>query len=147
MACDNFRLILEGNEECFSNSNNAREKGKRFSIRNPEQKPICKVRVDDCLITDNTIKKCDYLFGVNNNNYYLVELKGVDINTAIEQIVSTYEIVNSKINSPVTNYKGIVVSSIVPSQAHQKFRNLAEKVYSTKKLLITRHQNQHEEHI
>ena len=145
MACENLRIVLDGNEKCFSNTNNAREMGKRFSLRNPQQKEICRVHIDDCLITDKTIKKCDFLFGIDNSRYYLIELKGVDINTAIEQIVNTYEIVNSKIKAPVSNYKGIVISSEVPSQAHQKFRNLAEKLYRDKKLMITRSQNQHEE--
>jgi hypothetical protein len=147
MACGNLTTLLNGNMVCFSNSSSANELGKRFTFRNPEQKPICRVKIDDCYITDGAIKKCDFLFEVGGDHYYLVELKGTDIATAIEQIVNTFEIVNAKIKTSATKYKGIVVSSGVPSSANQKFRNMADKVRRDKKIVISRTTNQHEERI
>ncbi|MES2418316.1 MAG: hypothetical protein V4541_09015 [Bacteroidota bacterium] len=147
MACDNLKTSLNGEPACFSSSSSATENGKRFSFQNPNRKPICKVHVDDCLIKDHAVKKCDYLFEIDESQYYLVELKGVEIETAIEQILSTYEIVNKLIKTSVANYTGIVVSSAVPKAANQKFKNLQEKTYRDKKLIIKRKQIRYEERI
>lgn len=147
MACENLTNLLNGDAACYSNNGAANEKGKRFSFYNPSQKPICRVRVDDCLIKDKNIKKCDFLFEVDASSYYLVELKGTDIETAIGQIVNTFEIVNERINVPASSYKGIVVSSGVPSSANQAFRNMADRVRRDKKFIISRTTNQHLEPI
>ena len=146
MACENLRNLLNGDAACFSNSISAIENGKKFIFKNPNRKTICKVHVDNCLITDQTIKKCDFLFSIQEDNkYYLVELKGKAIDVAIEQIVSTFDIVNLKIKATAQNYTGIIVSSAVPKAANQKFKNFQDKIYRDKKLLIKRKQNHFEE--
>jgi hypothetical protein len=146
MACENLRNLLNGDGVCFSNAISAIENGKKFIFNNPNRKTICKVRVDNCLITDQTIKKCDFLFSIQEDNkYYLVELKGKAIDIAIEQIVSTFDIINLKIKAAAQNYTGIIVSSAVPKAANQKFKNFQDKIYRDKKLLIKRKQNHFEE--
>jgi hypothetical protein len=86
MTCDNLKTLLSGDDNCFSNASSAIENGKKFILRNPNNKTVCRVRVDDCLVTDKTIKKCDYLFQVNGSKFYLVELKGKSIDDAVAQI-------------------------------------------------------------
>lgn len=148
MACENLRNLLNGDEACFSNASSAVENGKKFIFNNPNRKTICRVHVDNCLITDQAIKKCDFLFNIiEDGKYYLVELKGTAIDTAVEQIVSTFDIVNRKIKATADSYTGIVVSSAVPKAANQKFKNLQDRIYRDKKLLIKRKQNQFEERI
>lgn len=145
MTCDNLKTLLSGDDNCFSNASSAIENGKKFILRNPSNKTVCRVRVDDCLITDKTIKKCDYLFQVNSSKFYLVELKGKSIDDAVAQILSTYDNVNKKIKAQASDYNGIVVSSAVPKAADQKFKNLQEKIYRDKKLMIKRKQFHYEE--
>jgi hypothetical protein len=141
MNCNDLRNILNGDAGCFSIASSAAENGKKFRFNNPSHKTICRVHVDNCLIKDQTIRKCDFLFNiVEDSKYYLVELKGTSIDIALKQIVSTFEIVNAKIKGDPTDYTGIVVSSAVPKAANQKFKNLQDRIYRDKKLLIKRKQ-------
>jgi hypothetical protein len=59
--------------------------------------------------------------------------------------VSTFDLINLKIKAAAQSYTGIIVSSAVPKAANQKFKNLQDKVYRDKKLLIKRKQNHFEE--
>lgn len=65
-----------------------KENGRSLVIRNPEEKEIDIGQIDDCLITDQDIEKCDK-FARLPKKIYLVELKGKDIPKAVSQIVST----------------------------------------------------------
>jgi hypothetical protein len=148
MTCNDLRDILNGDANCFSIASSATENGKKFRFNNPSNKTICRVHVDNCLIKDQTIRKCDFLFNiVEDSKYYLIELKGTSIDIALKQIVSTFEVVNGKIKVDPSDYTGIVVSSAVPKAANQKFKNLQDRIYRDKKLLIKRKQNQYEEQL
>ncbi len=148
MTCEDLRTILKANAACFSNSSSAIENGKKFIINNISGKTICRIHVDNCLIVDQNIKKCDFLFNIEEDGkYYLAELKGVDVDTAIKQIESTFEYLNREIKSTPQNYTGIIVSSAVPQAAHQKFKNLQERLYRDKKLMVKRKQFHYEERI
>ncbi len=141
MSCADLKKLLKvsDKDDCFSNSSSAREKGKKFVFNNRERKSICRVKVDDCLISNTNVKKCDYLFSVHENDrYYLIELKGLDIMVAIKQILSTYNIVNKQLKKEPENYKGIIVSSVVPISTQQKFRYLQEKYLRENKLRIVK---------
>ena len=148
MSCTDLRETLNGNAECFSNASSASENGKKFILKNVSGKSICRVRVDDCLITDQKSKKCDFLFNIKENSrYFLVELKGVDLDTAVKQIESTFDHVNQKIKQPPVNYIGIIVSSAVPRASTLKFQNLQDKLYRAKKLLVKRKSLVYEEKV
>lgn len=150
MSCVKLKQVLEvePDNNCFETATSAREGGKRFSFLNITRKTICRVHIDDCLITDKTVKKCDYLFNVNEDNlYYLVEFKGVAVDEAVRQIISTYEIVNEKIKQDAQNFKGVIVSSSVPAGTEQKFRRLQERCFKEKRLKITKTHIQHTEKI
>jgi hypothetical protein len=141
MSCVDLQKVLNipGKDDCFSKSSSAKEKGKKFIFQNLLNKSICRVKIDDCLITNPELKKCDFLFKVlENNKYYLVELKGVAVIDAVAQILSTYHIINIKIQTKPENYKGIVVSSSVPSATEQRFRRLQDKCYRENRLAITK---------
>lgn len=64
---------------------------------------------------------------------------------AVEQIISTYDIIESKIRTSPLNYLGIIVSSAVPKAANQKFKNLQDKIYRDKKVMIKKKQVHYEE--
>lgn len=94
---------LEAGERagCFDDSMVAKEKGKEFRINNKSQKTICRVHIDGCLIHDNRGKRCDYFFKIcETKQCYLVELKGSDIDEAVQQIIHTFDLLNSKLNLP-----------------------------------------------
>lgn len=139
MRCIELKQILDSGNlhaNCFSVSSVATENGKRFELDNRTNADICKVRVDGCLITDNDVRKCDFFFEVGGitKSYFLVELKGVDLNSAVKQIESTYDLLNAKLRVSVENFKGIIVASAVPAAANQTFRKLQEKLFRSKGL-------------
>jgi hypothetical protein len=69
------------------------ECGRKFIIHNPNQETVRKVKVDGCLINDHR-KRCDYLFEIGRTCKCVIylELKGSDIGHAIEQLISTLEL-------------------------------------------------------
>jgi len=80
--------------ECNSNRTIVVEENKRkFILQNNSLNMINKVRVDGCYINNGA--KCDYLIELINSNIvktvFYIELKGSDINHAIEQIESTLQ--------------------------------------------------------
>jgi hypothetical protein len=87
--------------KCAEISNNkiitAKENGMQLVIKNPTQKQITKIRVDDCVITDES-KRCDYMFEITDTslskNIYRViylELKGRHIQEAYVQLATTID--------------------------------------------------------
>jgi hypothetical protein len=150
MPCTILQQLLAAPDKnaCFSLSSSAQEHGKKFRFDNQSGKAICRVKVDGCLITSQETKKCDYLFSVSEGNkYYLIELKGVAVDDAVVQIIRTFDIVNSKIKAEPEHYKGIIVSSAVPSATEQRFRRLQDKCYREKRLKITKTHIQHIERV
>lgn len=148
MACENIFDTLGGSPECYSNASSAIEKGKRFVLNNKSRKTVCRIRVDNCLIIDKQIKKCDFFFAIEETKkYYLVELKGQSIDDAVEQIKSTFSIINKKIGEDANNYVGIVVSSAVPKAADQKFKTLQQKMFKEHGFMIKRKQIHYQEDI
>lgn len=148
MCCAALQVLLAADDrDCFDPSHAAHEGGKRFSFYNPGGKNICRVKVDDCLIT-GAEKRCDYLFKVcEMGKYYLVEFKGVNVEDGVAQIVNTYKTVNQKIQTIPQNYSGVIVSSSVPSATQQRFRKLQEDCYRQLQLKIRKTHRQHEERI
>jgi len=145
MCCEDLIQALEAEtkRECFSNSTVAFENGKRFAIDNRSAKIVCKVVIDDCFITSNTTRKCDYLFIIcETQEKLLVELKGNDVIHAISQIIDTLTTLERQLRHGVRTYKGFIVSSSVPRSAEQKFRKAQEKSLRDHGLFIRKGHNQ-----
>lgn len=139
MCCTQLKdsLDIQDKDECFSDSTVAKEKGKEFRIIKNANQQLCKVRIDGCLITDITIKKCDFMFYVcETQKLLLVELKGKNIEHAISQITHTKGYLKQKLCNPDSNYEGIIVSSSVPRSAERRFRNIQEKTYKQHKIIV-----------
>ncbi len=79
-----------------------KEKKAEFRIENSQQKAILLIKVDKCL--DFEGKKCDYFFDIEKIKQFFVELKGHQLNYAIEQLENTYE--NLK------DYEGIIFNKV-----------------------------------
>ncbi len=123
--------------KCFDNATVTKEKGKEFRLQNKSKKTVCRVHIDDCLTRDKRTKRCDYLFKIcETENHFLVELKGSDVDHAVNQIISTFDFINKKLKLPPKYFEGVIVSSSIPRAAEQKFRILKEKYFREKKLKI-----------
>lgn len=70
------------------------ENKRKFKVVNPRGIAVSKTRVDDCLISGNDVKKCDWLISIEDPEpiAHLIELKGCDIDRAIEQLSSTLKL-------------------------------------------------------
>ena len=65
-------------------SNNTRSK---VLVLNPQQIKVRKIKVDDCVIKQET--SCDYLLILPDEQEIYIELKGSKVGYAVEQIIAT----------------------------------------------------------
>ncbi len=87
----------------------------KFTLQNRSAKKVTTVTVDGCLITDNNKLKCDYLFEVESDKrqeVIFVELKGKNVDHAIDQIEST--ITETKVRYKTFSKISFVVCRSVP---------------------------------
>jgi len=108
--------------ECRKNTNqkiiSVSENKRNFTIINTKQLRINIIRVDGCLIVDNSTKRCDYLFELEAMNEVLyVELKGKNIVKAYEQLTATIKACSDEHNGLLR--KGFIVASRVPRSGPQ----------------------------
>jgi len=119
-----------------------RDKGNKqeYRILNDNQITICKIRIDDCLISVGN--KCDYLAikCVKKNNQvlidslYFIELKGSDLKHAITQIEDTikYAKIQQIINKDCSINARIVLnkqrSPDIRSSEKMKFEKMLKKL-------------------
>lgn len=88
----------------------AEAKKRKYILKNPCQRRVCKVEVDDCVIKSSKQTKADYLFIVctpeevkdenlkRSEQLYFIELKGRDFSHAVEQLLETIEHFKPQIN-------------------------------------------------
>lgn len=99
-----------------------KEKKSKITLLNPDKKLYHEVKVDGDLyaITETQEKKCDYLeLGKDTMDAFFIELKGVDINTAYEQLLASAKNINV---GNISKKVAIVVSPHIP-KANVKFLN------------------------
>jgi len=74
-----------------------KEKKSKIILLNPDKKLYHEVKVDGDLyaVTETAERRCDYLeIGKETADAFYIELKGIDINSAYEQLFSTIQNVN-----------------------------------------------------
>ena len=54
----------------------------KYVAKNKNGKEACGVRIDGGLITSNDVKKCDYGLCIDDDRFFLIELKGKDLSRA-----------------------------------------------------------------
>ena len=93
-----------------------------YKLKNNLQKEIIVYQIDKGIINNNNELKCDYGIYTEDDHLFLIELKGTDLDHALNQINSTIEILLKKTKIKVSNLNiRIVLSKIrVP------------KIYATK---------------
>ncbi len=102
----------------------------QYRISNESRMEISKYVVDDCLLKVRTREeKCDYLFTVESiKAVFFVECKGSDVLKAVDQIVSSINILTADFAG--FSIKGRIISTRVysPDLRKQAFRKLREKL-------------------
>jgi len=79
------------------------------------RKTVVRVRIDACLITDSSVKKCDWLFIIpETKGLVFVECKGNDVLVAIEQLRSTQDLMPTIVNSSVHRLALIIPTKVAP---------------------------------
>lgn len=109
------------------------EKGKKWIGKNVKQKKGFTFQIDKDLMKNVDSKKCDKGLFLENNDVYLVELKGVDFNTACKQLLVTLDF--CKENLGKYNYFCRVVAKELPSKNNYptSYRQLLAKLPKDKK--------------
>lgn len=136
--CQHFQ---ENYRDCTKCSNVAEENKRKYILQNPSRKKVCKVRIDDCVITSQSQRKCDYLMivcedKVSNQaesvDLYFIELKGRDLMSAVEQLTETIKYFQAK----KYKFSGKIFARAVLSKVPMpKSIELAPEVKALRKLL------------
>ena len=100
----------------------------------------CRIKFDDCVCKDETKRKCDFLLK-SNEVLYLVELKGKKTKDAVEQILSTLEMLEKDeykmLKSGALAFIGLIVRKdampIVPNSSDSNIIKLQKKLYEMSK--------------
>ena len=117
--CDNRAVIAQT------------EKKRSFRIKNSSKKYINEVRVDECLIKSG--KRCDWLYEIDCKGVkevFYVELKGKDLNHALEQVLETISYCNSVHSHYSCKKRAYIVLSRYPkedSSIQKKKKELIKK--------------------
>ena len=124
MICDHFltencHSSCSGCSGCLISSDNrqtvvCQENGQSYKLLNPNHSIIYKYHLDGGAIKNDCRKKCDYLIYINVKKIIiLVELKGVHISSAVQQLLGTIDILNNKIKT--FKVYGRIVGTHVPA--------------------------------
>lgn len=117
-------------KRCSESSSNkdipVKENGMIFRILNPQQRKVCKLKVDGCLIQNSDKRiRCDYMFEIGDPRSLVcyVELKGNDINKAYEQLEASLGYFKDR-HSKCTKECYIVASRVPRATAHTQILKL-----------------------
>ena len=129
MNCKQFQDRFSGEKFIKSGSTVAKEKNKTFSIilKNKGDENFLRIQVDKGLLKeiDLETKKCDYCFiRCKTNDYYFVELKGTNIEKAVEQLKTTISYFKKNYKVKGNQIYAYIASSSVPKAANLKFQKL-----------------------
>jgi hypothetical protein len=98
-----------------------KEKKSKITLLNPQKKLYHEVKIDGDLytFTETKEKRCDYLeIGKETSDAFFIEMKGVDIDTAYEQLLASTKNINvGDVNKKVA----IAVTPHIP-KANVKFQ-------------------------
>lgn len=107
------------------------ERRKKYTLENTEKEHIIVYQMDGgVIVNDKTvpagISKCDYLFMIGGiqRKAILIELKGLDIRHAIEQIKKTCDLYNDSFRECSKVYARIITTAVPRIQATPEYRNL-----------------------
>jgi hypothetical protein len=140
--CQDFQKNHQGCINCSEGKLIVAEENKRkYIFQNSTKKKICKVKIDNCVITSQSQRKCDYLMIVCESkeakhpesvDLYFIELKGRDLISAVEQLTETIKYFQTERYTITGKVFARAVLSKVPMP---KSIEVAPEVKTLKKLL------------
>lgn len=125
-------IIESGKKPVFVLSENHRV----YRAENPNRKEASSFQIDGAMIKEETVK-CDKGLLVEDGKFFLVELKGVDVEHACRQLLATYEYMH-KLYNDYDYYCRAIVSAMPSKKAAPKllgaaYRKLQKKLSATDK--------------
>lgn len=66
-----------------------KENNKRYNAENPKKLAGCRLKIDGAFYDSTNGKKCDNGLLLEDNRFYLIELKGDDVNKGCQQLLNT----------------------------------------------------------
>ena len=105
-----------------------------YKLHNKFGKEIVVYKVDGGLINDENVLKCDNGIYTENDWLFLIELKGTDLNHALDQINNTIDILLKRSNKKVKKLNArIVLSKVsiprISTSKENKLKQLLHKSY------------------
>jgi len=98
-TCQDFQESYRDCTNCSEGKLVVAEENKRkYILQNLSKRKVCKIRIDGCVISSQTKRKCDYLMIVCESkssnqsesvDLYFIELKGRDLISAVDQLTET----------------------------------------------------------
>lgn len=126
-------------EASLAESTVAAKNKKTFRIESRNKTKFCRIDLDKVEV-DYLVKAghkiSDFVFISCNKeqgddyykDYYFVELKGVDVGSAVKQIENTITNFRTKHKAPLDRVSGYIVSAGLPRSANQNFLNEQERL-------------------
>lgn len=110
------------------------EKKAIYQAENKNQKEAFTFQIDSNLINSTQTKKCDKGLLIEDKRIFLVELKGVDFNTACSQLLVTYNWIKTKL--PGYKYFCRAVVKAMPSKqnyptSYKKLMKITNKQFKS----------------
>lgn len=143
----NIKECVEENR--ISKSFTRKENNKRFTLENSKVFHCEVIKIDGCVIADEGVRRCDYLFLTGNSNKddkkpkphkaFYVELKGDDVKGACEQLYNAIYYTRSE----VLKYE-IVAKVVGTKDFHPNLRD--NKFYRDLRKLIRKEIDFHKVH-
>ena len=105
-----------------------------YKLHNKSGKEFVVYRIDGGLINDENVLKCDNGIYTENDWLFLIELKGTDLNHALDQINNTIDILLKRPNKKVKKLNArIVLSKVsiprISASKENKLKQLLHKSY------------------
>ena len=104
----------------------------KYVAKNKNGKEACGVRIDGGLITSNDVKKCDYGLCIDDDRFFLIELKGKDLSRACKQLLFTFNYMRSFY--PNYDYFCRIVGSSANLPYQHSYKKLLEVLQDPNKL-------------
>ena len=110
-----------------------KKENRTYRLLNKSQKEIVVYKIDGGLINNNNVLKCDYGIYTEDDWLFLIELKGNDLEHALDQINSTIDFVLKQTNTKVKKMNArIVLSKVsVPNIINSKEKKLKQLLHKS----------------
>lgn len=107
------------------------ERGKTYRAINHKRLWGCCLRIDGKMYPTAETKKCDFGLLIEDRRFYLIECKGVDINSAIQQLSTTVDLLSNEYGKSGFDYRFRVVAKQGFPKSSTRLQNFKKKIGHT----------------